>query len=314
MEPTTELLEKYLEGKADPSESILVEEWLKQNKLSAPELKQMLYMPEGVKLMLSLNVQEDWLKVKEAFPKQKQRFINNYWLRVAAVITFLVSVCLVFYLTNQSDNNVLTVINETNKVKKISLPDGSAVFLNMRASVSYNEDFNDGRNLIMKGEAFYEIQRNPSQPFTIQAQNCIVRVLGTSFNIKADSAAIEVSVATGKVSFNAEKQEAVYLEKGEKGLYLAKNGKTIKQQNDLNYLSWKTGILQFENTSLDKVITDLEKHFNVEITLISSAQQLPTYTSRFEWASLEEILEEMQLILSIQYTINSKNVSITIDK
>jgi transmembrane sensor len=314
MELTTELLEKYLEGKADPSESILVEEWLKQNKLSAPDLKQMLFMPEGVKLMLSLNVQEDWLKVKEAFPKQKQRLINNYWLRVAAVITFLVSVCFVFYLTNQSDNNVLTVINETNKVKEISLPDGSSVFLNMGASVSYNKDFNGGRNLVMSGEAFYEIERNPSQPFTIRAQNCIIEVLGTSFNIKADSATIEVSVATGKVSFNAEKQEAVYLEKGEKGLYLAQNGKTIKQQNDLNYLSWKTGILQFENTSLDKVITDLEKHFNVEITLISSAQQLPTYTSRFEWASLEEILEEMQLILSIQYTINSKNVSITIDK
>jgi transmembrane sensor len=102
----------------------------------------------------------------------------------------------------------------------------------------------------------------------------------------------------------------VYLEKAEKGVY-RKGELAVKSYNDdVNFLSWKTHILMFENTSLDKVIRDLEQHFGVRITITSLVKQWPTYTSQFEKPTLEEVLAELKQVLAIEYTIKDNVVTL----
>ncbi len=85
---------------------------------------------------------------------------------------------------------------------KVELPDGSTIFLNRNSQLSYRSNFNGrGRNVNLKGEAFFEIAPDATKPFIIDAGNARVRVVGTSFNVitRNSESAVEVYVKTGKV-------------------------------------------------------------------------------------------------------------------
>ena len=83
-----------------------------------------------------------------------------------------------------------------------TLSDGSVVALNKNSTLSYPKSFDTKlRQVTLKGEAFFEVKRNFEQAFIISAGESFVKVLGTSFNVKAyaDSANVEVTVVSGLV-------------------------------------------------------------------------------------------------------------------
>ena len=104
----------------------------------------------------------------------------------------------------------------------IELADGSKIWLNADSKVQYPALFNGStREVYLNGEAFFDIAKNPSKPFIIHLSNGTVRVLGTSFNIKAydNEPVVETSVATGKVAFipklkNNQRADTVFLTAG----------------------------------------------------------------------------------------------------
>ena len=77
------------------------------------------------------------------------------------------------------------------------LPDGSKVHLNKHSSITY---MRSGRTVSLEGEAFFEVMPD-SIPFFVSCKNTVVRVVGTSFNVKGSSRdeAVEVLVVTGLV-------------------------------------------------------------------------------------------------------------------
>ncbi len=87
---------------------------------------------------------------------------------------------------------------------------------------------------------------------------------------------------------------------GETGKF--ENGQSLEKttNQDVNFLSWKTGVLTFHNTSLVQVVKDLNRHFNQRIELESIILETCTLTSVFEQQTIEEILAEIQLVLPVQ--------------
>jgi transmembrane sensor len=316
MEITTELLEKYLAGQASPAETSFVESWMQSNALNNEDLKQLMFVPEGVGLMLQVDREkdQDWEKIKMKFSPVPEKSFKLPIMRIAAAIAILFAVSVLFFVLKSANNNyALQIIkNSENAVKKVTLPDSSFVFLNKGAEIRYSENFSDARDISMQGEVFFDVKRDPSKTFTIAVGECKVQVLGTSFNIVQDSAAVEIVVTSGKVSFQSSQKQKVFLEKGDKASY-STGTKTITQgrNQDLNYLSWKTGILQFENTSLELVVKDLEKYFRTDIEINAGGQTLPTFSSYFEQPTLNEVLNEMKQVLEIDYTIRQGKVILT---
>lgn len=312
-EPGIELLERYFKGSASPAEVNEVETWLRQNHIDAAELKMLVTLPPALRFMFSLDTKQDWRRLKQRLPLQKTILFRPALFRMAAAILLIVTITSVLYLTLRNDVEVMTISNTGETVRQVHLPDSSAIYLNKGAQLSYRSDFLQARSVSMKGEVFYEVKRDPSHPFVIKAGLCTVAVLGTTFNVLGDSGTVEVTVATGKVSLQSNENEKIYLEKGDYGRYEAGNHTLSKAiQTDRNYLSWKTGVLEFRDSPLDEVAVDLEKYFGVDITLAGTKGKLPLYTSRFDHPNLSEVLEEIKLTLSVNYSINNKHVILTL--
>jgi ferric-dicitrate binding protein FerR (iron transport regulator) len=128
-------------------------------------------------------------------------------------------------------------------------------------------------------------------------------VLGTSFTINTTSLQDELVVSTGKVLFTHKAAT------GEKHVILPNqyskldtNGFAIKPLNDPNFLSWKTGILTFDNTPIDQVAATLSLHYNLPVitdSLLLKQPVRPTITARFNGQSIESVLEEIKLLVNI---------------
>jgi ferric-dicitrate binding protein FerR (iron transport regulator) len=281
--------------------------------MTKPLLDKLLNPTEGVRIMMALQPENDWLKVKKRLPG-RQVFLNPI-LKIAASLVLAVLIGIVAYRFLMPERFVAYKIiqNTTEDVQAIAMEDGSTIYLNTGASIRYPEDFKTDRRIELSGESFFEVKRDEANAFVIKAQQCEVEVLGTSFSVNADSARVEVIVKTGKVSFQSTPDNGVVLVKNERALYSTGSTEILKENdNDPNSFAWQTHILTFENAPIDRVIGDLEKYFRVTIRLEGNSTNVPNYTSRFDNPSLKDVLEEMKLILPIEYTIKGSEAIVKI--
>jgi transmembrane sensor len=170
------------------------------------------------------------------------------FIRIAAVALIIIGFgTTMFYLNRSNDLSGKIVIasgtNERNK--EVSLPDGSKIYLNRNSELLYNKDLGKtARKVTLKGEAFFEITKDPSKPFIIDAGKASIKVLGTSFSVLTNNSknAVEVFVRTGTVmvSDNSGTQNLV-LEPG------------------------FTDLLVYDGKTMNEVFTDLKKVYDIDV-------------------------------------------------
>lgn len=197
----------------------------------------------------------------------------------------------------------------------ITLVDGSKVWLNADSRLQYPATFEGNtREVTLSGEAFFDVAKNKAKPFIIHLKNGTVRVLGTSFNIKAydSDAYVETSVATGKVAFipkNAGKSDTTFLTHNRKAVYFLKTGmvKTISTLSNMDK-AWTEGKLIFTNTSMDEIAATLERYFGKQVVI--NDEQLRSYrlTGSFENNSAEEILYYLSKTKPFTYRISESQI------
>ncbi|MDT8401629.1 MAG: FecR domain-containing protein [Bacteroidales bacterium] len=227
-------------------------------------------------------------------------------LRIAASVIIITGLTFTgLYLgTNifeKSNDNIITAgVNQKNV--RAELPDGSTIFLNRNSSIQYPGKFEGRtRNVKLDGEAYFDISEDASKPFTVDAGEASITVLGTSFNVNSGNNRVEVLVTSGKVMLKSNSGEgSVTLEKGDFGLVADKSAlKTLN--NDPNYLSWKTDVLIFEGDSLAKVISDLKRVHNIDIETENDEIRNLRVTSVFDNQSPETIIRIICTTFNLEY-------------
>lgn len=162
------------------------------------------------------------------------------------------------------------------KRSKITLSDGSVVYLNAGTKFIFPEKFLlKERTVILSGEAFFEVKSNKERPFIVKTmeENFSVQVLGTKFNISAypTDGYISTALAEGKVNV-VEKgffsnQETV-LKPGQLATWSKQGGRVdVKDVDAYRYTSWTSGLLYFESESVINVIRKIERFYNIDIVL-----------------------------------------------
>jgi len=168
---------------------------------------------------------------------------------------------------------------------EVMLSDGSVVYLNRNSSLTYPEHFSkSNRKVSLRGEAFFDIARDESRPFILDAGKASVRVLGTSFNVITDNgnSEVEVYVSSGTVlvtNLDGSKSETLQHD------YIGRVSEEEASQarnTDANYISWHTNMLVFEGERLGNVFTDLKRTFGIDIIAADPAINDYRLTSPFE--------------------------------
>lgn len=222
-------------------------------------------------------------------------------LKIAA--TLLIVLTAGYFLSDTARDSVnglvgvstLTEVATGSEMKEVSLPDGTVVKLNANSELAYAKGFGEAhRNIILKGGANFDVERNESLPFIIEANNGKVEVLGTSFDVKAyPGKDVELNVAEGTVKFSSAEEEikAEILNAGEKAK-LSTDGKSIEKDllENQNYAAWWTRKLVFEDTPFDKVIKSLEETYWVEIDYSDALLNCPL-TATYENKPLDEVFD-----------------------
>lgn len=228
----------------------------------------------------------------------KGRVLTLPWLRysLAAAAVLLIGVFVIGRF--QADKLVTVAATESNM--DVLLPDNSHIMLRKGSTLNYPKSFSGNeRRVALQGEAFFDVTRDEQKPFIIDAQSATVQVLGTSFDVKCSKAQATVVVKTGKVQMSDNKTAAsLILTPGEKGML--KNGRLVEQAASVdNILYWQTGVLNFPGIPFAEVIEELGQAKDTEIVLdpnLSEDQKTQLVTIRFEDTSLEKMLTDLCLI------------------
>ncbi|GAB3513671.1 FecR family protein [Emticicia fontis] len=321
-----DLLGKYLAHETDAHENAVVEKWLQENEENQKELSDYAFIWDktgSIKEDTTQTVDVDaaWLKVKSKMdspqetpfitlkPAPKQR--KFFTIGIAASITILLSVGILAYFFRNSSPEYISLKTTKNTLEQ-TLPDGSIVFLNSNTSLTYPENFKgDTREISLSGEAFFNIKRNEAKPFIIHAKGSDIKVLGTSFNVKAYDKNVEVSVETGKVQLKNKKKE-IQLIAGERATFEAEED-TIKKQNviDKNAFAYKTKVFVFEDSSLEHITKVLAEGYHVSISLKNNRIKSCRLTTRFDNETLPNALNIIAETLNL--TLSTKGEKYILD-
>lgn len=310
------LITKALSGEALPDELTLLDTWRKASKANQVKYDEMekiwLYSAQSE---MEIDTEAAWQKVRLKTEQQRTTLplYQQNWLRIAAILAVVTTIG--WFGFRFAYNPLVTIETTAMEQKEIQLPDGSKVWLNEKSKLSFHKKLNaEKRNVQLEGEAFFEVVKNPAQPFVIESQQATTEVLGTSFNLKVLKGTLEaeLSVATGKVRFTSatSKKEAIAIA-GQK-ITILKNGEleTLTAPVSVNDMAWKTRKLVFNNSNLKDVFTTLENYFKVSIKVENPNILNCHFTAEFNNPKLEQVLDVLARTLQLNHTKTGKKITI----
>ncbi|SHM80533.1 FecR family protein [Chitinophaga jiangningensis] len=163
-----------------------------------------------------------------------------------------------------------TVSTPKGRQFKLILPDGTSVWLNAASAITYPTAFNGHeRTITLQGEAYFEVATNDKAPFKVTAgEATTIEVLGTSFNVNAytNENNIRTTLLSGAVRIKAY-QQTVTLKPAQQAAVKPSTAQLVVHNavNTDQVLAWKNGLFNFENASLDEVMRQLERWYDIEV-------------------------------------------------
>lgn len=309
-----------LSGEISPQDRSKFNEWLfesddnKEYFSSIEKIWECAYDPNNKEYDVEYALQKVNARIKEieteqAISKHKKIFLHCSKFAACAAALLLIGVVLHSYFQTNKPAQQQTYIANGNTQEAFVLPDGSSVYMNKGAQIHFPETFSNSERVVsFDGEGYFVVAKNQEKPFRVICNKMGVEVLGTEFNIKADSESDKyiVDLVTGKIrifSFDDDienQKELLTLLPGERGTFDLSSFKLNRTDTpDQNFMAWKTGILEFQNTPLIEVLASLENTFKTSIKTDSQINNL-CLTARFQNETLEDIIKAIETIFAIE--------------
>ena len=192
--------------------------------------------------------------------------------------------------------------------EQASLPDGSTIRLNAVSEVDF-EATPEQRTATLSGEAYFDVAKE-ERPFTVSTPLGQVTVLGTTFNVYSRGEEMRVTCSTGKVGVTFTQSDSLYtLTPGLSVSLLPDGSINQKEITDEEALDWLSGRSVFNLRPLSEVIEELERQFNLNISLPDSIDPSERIQTAFPHADATAALEILVTTLEgIAFEQNGNNV------
>ena len=192
------------------------------------------------------------------------------------------------------------------------LSDGTRVCLNSQSRLTYPVVFDSKERVVeLEGEAYFDVEEDAERPFLIKIRDAAVKVLGTSFNVKAysDEGRIITTLVEGNVLFMSKAGE-VLLRSGDQVCYDHNGSAWSKRRVDAElYTSWKEGTLKFENERLEDLLKVLKRWYGVEIFYTRPALKEQLYSGSLRrYEEIKNVLCVLEMTSDICFTVKNKTV------
>jgi len=367
------LLARQLAGTIDPNEQVELEKILRsnpdlrlradmfygmweqeKNKSASGEIDEAFmrhllrfksdFLPEDDHTFFTFQTEQTSVK------KSYTIFFNRRKPMLAAglVVTILISAFFIF--TQGQRNNqvkaeqISSVITKYGNKTKVSLPDGSQVWLNAGSRLDYtNSNFNQSlREVKLSGEAYFDIAHKEGKPFIVRSGNMRIRVLGTKFNVKAypEEQNIETSLIKGSVEITIkDRPDDKYILRPNEKLVVSNEGLTRKSatinQTKLNTsgednadivalkkvdysvnenivieTAWVENKLVFHSEKFSDLAKKMERWYDIQIRFRDTDKAAYRFTGIFTTETIQQALQAMQVVHSFQFVKNDNIIYI----
>ena len=188
-----------------------------------------------------------------------------------------------------------TLLTPRGQLFKIVLPDGTKVWMNANSSLSYPSKFIGPERLVeLHGEAYFEVSKNPEQPFIVKTTYQQVKVLGTHFNINAydNDLTTQTTLVEGKVEVQHQQQKILLTPNQQanfKGTLLVK-----KNVDAAEYITWREGYFTFHNATANEIMQQLARWYDLNVRLDDSEINERFSGKINKQMNLQEILTVLQ--------------------
>lgn len=173
----------------------------------------------------------------------------------------------------------------------VTLSDGTKVMLNANSTLEYPASFDDAevREVRLKGEAHFEVTKNPHRPFVVKAGEMQTQVLGTVFDVKAyRKDAPKVTLMQGKVKVSNADTE-IEMRPGQTATLQA--DKIVVSKASPSASDWLEGDFDMDQVTLAEAMSDIGAWYNKTVVFQSQANMGKLIHFRFSRrASLQEII------------------------
>ena len=191
----------------------------------------------------------------------------------------------------------------------LSHSDNSILPYKMQYPVSF---MTGKREVILDGEAYFEVVHNEKSPFVVHTSTLDVEVLGTKFNVEgySDKDDFEVTLMEGsvRVASRIGLGDTLMLKPDSKAC-LQKDGRLkVIPVDDYNPYRWKEGLICFRNESFLSIMNDLEKYFGVSIVVENKNVLKYYFTGKFRQADgIDYALRVLQRDIRFKYERDDEN-------
>lgn len=322
------LIAKYLQSETSESENQTLAHWRSEVQANEEEFQRLkdtwllTYMFDSAIDVKNKN--EVWNKISQkivATPLNNKVYSRSFLFKavsIAASIALFFGLSLSMWLVNAESASYTTVFANRGQKAEVVLPDGTLVWLNSESKITYPSNFNNqNRSVELVGEAFFDVKKRGSQQFKVFVDKICINVLGTAFNVNAypNKKNIQVALLRGKVTIRELNTNNVL-----STLLPDQKLEILKDQNLTSQLSvcngedislWRHSKLKIENIPMKEVVSKMEHWYGVDINF----QNLEKCDNKRYWMTIKtetltEMLEVVNKITPIKYTINGEEVTV----
>lgn len=207
-----------------------------------------------------------------------------------------------------------TIVTPRGGEYNLQLPDGSKISVNASSTIRYPLQFDrEKREVELDGEAYFEVKQmvknNKTIPFIVKTREQTLKVLGTSFNINSYSDQIETTLVEGKVELSYPNSKGRLLNPNQQSRYNSKDESfDIKDVDPFYTIAWKNGNFAFENASLNTVMKDLERWYDVEVDYRGNISKIRFSGTISKYEHIDKVLKAIELTGSVKFKIEERRI------
>lgn len=302
------------------AEKVALREWINRSDFHREELTRIAKFWEQANVLTELAV-----PLGRAASERTDSDTSGKPLLVVAATAVIAIVALVWGLPRIDRTANGTYGTAIGRQQTIGLPDGSSLQLNTdtQVQVSYSDQVRKIR--LLRGEAYFNVKPDVRRPFEVTAGDSVVRAVGTSFAVRLEPSAIDVTVTTGAVDVvETASEEPTATGEAPRSRTLAPGPKRVRagqtsvlhidgHEIDMKQLpepelkrrlSWQEGYLVFSGEPLSEVIEEVNRYSPVTLQIGDARLASVPIGGRFKVGELDAVLD----VLHTQFGIHSRQV------
>lgn len=193
-------------------------------------------------------------------------------------------------------------------IERITLSDGSRIDLRPYSRLFQESTSNTAVEYHLEGEAFFDVTSNPDRVFTVSTNLAKVKVLGTKFILSNWGNSSDVFLQEGRIQFEAiSNREAIILEPGQSSSVSDEMPSPALSGADAAvFTDWLAGQLEFQNQQVEQVFSELEQHYNIQITRPAELNS-ENLSGSIQLDELSVVLQDLELVLGGTFTQTDEN-------